>query len=179
MRGLPLLVGILVASALLAGCNQAPPETGAQDPTGDDPGRTARGSPGSGDEDSGDEPELEPVELLRTPLTIAGQGPESFELTVPDGIVRVDFGFVATAVDSAAGLRVELTDCGSYDSGLGSSSNFGGGSSWAHLCDDAAPGPATVTISATMMVFDGTFVLMGYTPAANATAPPANATAMR
>ncbi|MEA3166039.1 MAG: hypothetical protein QOJ26_908, partial [Thermoplasmata archaeon] len=128
---------------------------------------------------SGDEPELEPVELLRTPLTIAGQGPESFDLTVPEGITAVQFEFTGGPAFTESGLHVELSDCGVYDGGLSSSTSGGGAYYSQKLCGDAAAGPAKVTISATVMVFDGTFILTGFTPAANATAPPANATAMR
>jgi hypothetical protein len=166
------IVAVLLASALLAGCNQAPPETGAQEPADDDPGRTARGSPGNGDEDSGDEPELEPVELLRTPLAITGQGPESFDLVVPDGVVQVDFEFSGGQTFQQSGLAIELTGCGTYGTGgLGLSGSTGGVAYSDKLCAEAAPGPATVTISATVLVFDGTFILTGFTEA-NATAAP-------
>ncbi|MHB1260818.1 MAG: hypothetical protein ACYC2H_03795 [Thermoplasmatota archaeon] len=179
MRGFTLLTASLLALALLAGCSQAPQgDAPVGEPTGDDPGRTARGGSGGGDDDSEEEIELEAVELLRTPLTMAGQGPESFDLTVPDGIVAVDFAFTGSPTFDQSGLRIELTGCGSYDSGLGFWGSTGGGGYQDRLCEEAAPGPATVTISATLLVFDGTFVLTGFTPAANATAPASNSTAV-
>ncbi len=176
MRGLTLPVSALLALVLLAGCNEAPPEATVDgEPADDQPRRTARG--GSGPEDEEEEPELEPVELLRTPLTMAGQGPESFDLTVPEGIVEVSFEFSNGQALEESGLRIELTGCGSYDGGLGSSGSVGGVSRSGDLCGEATPGPATVTISATLLAFDGTFALIGFTPAGNATAPASNGTA--
>ena len=172
MRG-ALLLAVVV---LLAGCNAPPAEQPAQEVPDDDPGRTARG--GGVDPDAEDEEDLQPVELLRTPLTMAGQGPESFDLTVPTGIVAVDFAFTGSPTFDQSGLRIELTGCGSYDLGLGFFGTAGGGSYEDRLCEEAAPGPATVTISATLLVFDGTFALTGFTPAANATAPASNSTAV-
>lgn len=178
MRGSTLLASLMLALSLLAGCSQAPPDdTGAAAPQDGDPGRTARG--GSAGEDAEEEVELEAVELLRVPLTMAGQGPESFDLTVPSGIVAVDFAFTGSPTFEQSGLRVELTGCGSYDSSIGFSGTTGGGGYQDRLCREATPGPATVTVSATLLVFDGMFVLTGYTPAANATAPPTNATVPR
>src|SRR5687767_9774344 len=105
MRGmLPLAIVVL-----LAGCNAPAAEAPAGVPDEDpEPGRTARG--GGVDVDDEDEEELQPVELLRTPLTMAGQGPESFDLTVPPGLVAVAFAFNGGTTFSESGLRVELTD---------------------------------------------------------------------
>lgn len=178
MRGLAFAMGALLALTVLAGCSEAPGEaTPDGDSTSSDPGRTARGGD-RGDEDE-EEQELDPVELLRTPLTMAGQGPEAFDLTVPEGIVAVDFEFSGGQAIEESGLRIELTGCGSYDGGLGFSGSVGGGYRSGELCGEAEPGPATVTISATLLVFDGTFALIGYTPAANATAPASNGTVVR
>jgi hypothetical protein len=178
MRGLPVLVGALIAMALLAGCSQAPPGGGPATPPADDPSRTARGTPAS-DEAGGDEPELEPVQLLRAPLTMAGPGPESFDLTVPEGITAVQFEFSGGSAFTESGLHVELSGCGAYDGGLSTSTSGGGAYYSQKLCGGAAAGPAKVTISATLVVFDGTFILTGFTPAANATSAPSNATASR
>jgi hypothetical protein len=158
MRG-ALLLAVVV---LLAGCNAPAEDPAAVEVPEEDPGRTARG--GGFDPDGEDEQELQPVELLRTPLTMAGQGPESFDVDVPAGLVAVAFSFNGGATFSESGLRVELTDCGSYDGGVGFSSSTGGGYYSAKLCDEPAAGPATVTISATLIVFDGTFVLTGFVP---------------
>ena len=172
MRKLASLTVGLLALALLAGCSQAPAEgsDAAPDPSSDEPRREARGAPQQGDGE-GDEPELSAVELLRVPLTMAGPGPESFDVTVPAGIVKVDFEFAGGPSFTQSGLQVELTGCGSYESGTGVSGTTGGGSYSNELCNDAAPGPATVTIAATLLVFDGTFILTGFTEAGNTTAP--------
>jgi hypothetical protein len=165
----------LAVALLLAGCNAPAAEETPEEVPDEEPGRTARG--GSVDvDDEEDEEDLQPVELLRTPLTMAGQGPESFELTVPAGLVAVAFGFNSGTTFSESGLRVEMTDCGTYDGGVGFSSNTGGGSYSAKLCDEPAAGPATVTISGTLVVFDGTFTLTGFVPM-DAPAPAGNATA--
>lgn len=125
--------------------------------------------------DEGDD-ELQAIELLRTPLTFAGQGPESFDVTVPPGVVAVGFEFTGGATFSQSGMRIELTDCGTYDTGTGFSGSTGGAYYADTLCREPVPGAATVTISATVMVFDGTFVLTGYAPMD--AAAPSNATAV-
>lgn len=158
MRG-ALLLAVVV---LLAGCSAPAEEPPAAEVPGDDPGRTARG--GGFDPDGEDEQELQPVELLRTPLTMAGQGPESFDVEVPPGLAAVAFAFSGGTTFNQSGLRVELTDCGTYDSGTGFSGSTGGAYYSSKLCDGPAAGPATVTISAALIVFDGTFVLTGFVP---------------
>ncbi|HJQ93431.1 MAG TPA: hypothetical protein VJ874_04000 [Candidatus Thermoplasmatota archaeon] len=158
MRGLPLLAVVV----LLAGCNAPAAEEPPTEAPDEDPGRTARGG-GVGD-DEADVEDLRPIELLRTPLTMAGQGPESFDVTVPAGLVSVAFAFNGGATFNESGLRVELSGCGTYDAGAGFSSSTGSGYYSAKLCDEPAAGPATVTIAATLIVFDGTFILTGYAP---------------
>ena len=170
---------LLAALSLLSGCTEPAAEPAEGEvPADDEPRRTARGGDRDGDDDDEEEPELEPVELLRTPLTFAGQGPESFDLTVPPGIVAVGFMFTGDVGFQQSGLRLELTGCGTYDTGVGFSGSTGMGVSYSdRLCGAATPGPATVTISATLLVFEGTFILTGYTPVEGSTAPPGNATA--
>ncbi|HUR26317.1 MAG TPA: hypothetical protein VM327_09935, partial [Candidatus Thermoplasmatota archaeon] len=136
-----------------------------------EPGRTARGGAGADDDGEDDEEDLQAVEIMRTPLTMAGQGPESFDVTMPPGLVAAAFAFSGGNTFDESGLRVELTGCGTYDGGVGFSGSTGGGAYYsAKLCDAPAAGPATVTISATLVVFDGTFELIGFIPAANGTA---------
>jgi hypothetical protein len=159
MRGM-LLVAV---GLLLAGCNAPAAEQPPAEVPDDDPGRTARGGVGIGGGEE-DEEALQPVEILRAPLTMAGQGPESFDVTVPPGLVSVGFAFSGGTTFSESGLRVELTDCGTYDAGTGFSASTGSAYYSADLCDAPAEGPGTVTISGTLVVFDGTFILTGYAP---------------
>ena len=155
----------LAIALLLAGCNAPAADDPPAEVPDDDPGRTARGGGSLGDDEEGDEQELQAVELLQTPLTFAGQGPESFDVTVPPGIVAVGFEFRGDVGFQQSGLRIELTGCGTYDTGVGFTGSTGSGVSYSdQLCNEAPAGPATVTISATFMVFDGTFTLTGYSP---------------
>lgn len=177
MRWLPPLI---VALVLLPGCAEPAAEEPEPDvPADDEPRRTARGGAGSADGDE-EEREVRPVELLRTPLTFVGQGPESFDLEVPPGVVAVGFEFSGGMAFQQSGMRIELSDCGTYGTGTGISGSMGlGGGYYADtLCREAMPGPATVTISATAMVFDGTFTLTGFVPMDAATGG-GNATANR
>lgn len=173
MRWMPFAIVMLLAGCAGPAAEEPPQEA----PADDDPGRTGRGGTIDDDGDEGDEddPDLQPVELLRTPLTFAGQGPESFDLTVPPGLVMVGFEFTGATFEQS-GMRLELTGCGTYDTGVGFTGSTGSAQYSDRLCEAPTPGPATVTISATLMVFEGTFVLTGFTPAA-ASGPGGNATA--
>lgn len=168
MRLLSLLLTGLLSAALLSGCSQAPDSPSAEptDTASDDSGRTAREGHGSAGEEDG--VDLRAIEILHVPLQMSGQGPESFDAVVPPDVDSVSFRFAGGPTFDAAGLRVELTGCGSYDGGMGFMGSTGGDFS-GDLCGAADAGPQTVTVSGTLVVFDGTFVVTAYVPA-NATA---------
>ncbi|HUR25352.1 MAG TPA: hypothetical protein VM327_04975, partial [Candidatus Thermoplasmatota archaeon] len=76
------IVLLLLVLAFVAGCTQpaaGPPSSDG--PAAGEPGRTARGGAGADDDGEDDEEDLQAVEIMRTPLTMAGQGPESFDVT--------------------------------------------------------------------------------------------------
>ena len=147
------ILSFLVAVALLAGCTSPPAEAPAP-PADDGPDRTARKLTGTDEEVP-----TEPVELLRTALTMAGPGPESFELTVPEDVHSVDFHMESsTTAWTEVDLRVELSGCGTYErAGAGASAGGSGPSN--QICGTAEPGPQTVTLSAALLVFDGTLIV--------------------
>ena len=175
MRFAPLLVGSLLLLAL-SGCtggNDLPPAGSGETP--EDPDRVGRGDRGIDVEE--DEEAFVPIELLRTPVRMAGQGPESFDVDVVPGVQRVDYLLTQSAAHALVDVRVELTGCGSSGSaggGATGSVGLGGGMS-DKVCDAAEPGAQTFTVSGTAVVYDGTLVLIGYVAADPATADAAAA----
>jgi hypothetical protein len=174
MRGLAVLTVLLLSVALLAGCSDAPqgPATDSGSATGGgDGGRVARSGRGSvGEDDTVNETELRSVEILHTPLQMAGPGPASFDVVVPPEVASVAFLFTGGPGFDSAGLRIELSGCGAYDQGIGFSGTTGGGSG-GELCGAADAGPQTVSVSGTLVVFDGQFIVTAFVPT-NATAEP-------
>lgn len=149
---------LLSAIALLvAGCSAPAAEEVAPEAAEDEPDRTARGHSGGAGEGAEEVP-TDPVVILRTPFTMAGPLPQSFDVIVPEAVDSVDFHLASSTVAwGEVGLRVEMSDCGVYDRGIAASA--GGSGKSGRICGNAQPGPQVVTVSGTFVVFDGDLLI--------------------
>lgn len=157
---------VVLLAALLGGCSAPAEVPEAEEEVPDDgPSRVARGQSGVPEDEDGEEVETQPVELLRTPLRMAGQGPESFEFTMPANVAQVDFAFTGSPTVEVSDLRIEIDGCGAFHSGTGVWGTTGGDFTGT-VCTAATEGPTKVTLAATLVVVDGTFILTGHQPVA-------------
>jgi len=171
MRLLPALAVALIALALLAGC-ASKPQAPAPTPTDDGPDRVAR--QGSGSEGgrrpfhapAADNETHKTVTLVSQPIQMVGSGPVTYDADIPADTTNLTFDITNGDVDQVVQLRVEVSDCGAYDSGqLGISGSYGGGGFGPEkVCATPKVGKATVTISGQADILTGTFELKGEQP---------------
>lgn len=157
------LPGILLFAAALSGCAGDPEGPLEED---DDDQRRSVGGGGEGNETQYDD-----VAIAQFTLDLVGQDTQEVDVVVPDNVTIARFTISSTDSTAAfSDLRVELSGCGVYSQGA---TSFSGGTVTLaqRLCNDAADGPAKLTISNVGYAQGPTFKLIGQVPKANETAP--------
>lgn len=157
------VVAVLVLGVVLAGCSGAEGPT----PEGNDDGDGERRSVGA---TGGTDAPHDTVRFFEGTLDLVGPASQSFDVVVPANVTVVESHLAWSTAAQFVDLRVELTGCGAYAMGLGSSTVGNAGTRSARLCEDASDGAATLTVGNTGFL-QGTISLSGHVPRANATAP--------
>lgn len=161
------LAALLLVAAALAGCAGNPPASPPPSDSGS--GRRSVGDGGVGG--NGTDPPHDTVVVFEGSLLIAGEGSQSYDVSVPANVTIVDFRIETPILGVFATLRVELSGCGAYQSPGASGGNVG---EEGRVCQDATSGPATLTVTNAGFV-EGSITLTGHVPkqpAGNATAAP-------
>ncbi|MEK6976748.1 MAG: hypothetical protein AABY18_10475 [Candidatus Thermoplasmatota archaeon] len=164
MRG-ALLASLLLLVLALAGCSGQP---GPDDPPIEEDGngpRTSQGGGGPGDNNT--DPPHDTVLILEAQLDLVGQDSQEFDATIPDNVTVVEFSMSSADAKVLSGFRIEVSGCGVYDQGGGTS--IGNVAFAGRLCKDATSGPTKVTVSNTGLV-QTAIKITGQIPKGNATA---------